>query len=211
MGVKIVPNGTVVGRLTVIGISDRRGIRGTVYFTCQCSCGEVTEVPGSNIRYGNIRSCGCLKRESAKAAAIGRRTHNLSLTPVYRVWQRMLARCRDENVAEYHRYGGRGIKVCRRWHKFENFLSDMGTRPVGPKRMVSIERNDTNGNYEPSNCHWVVTFEEQARNRRNNRVFTALGRTLCVAEWAELTGIKYATLYYRLVVYKWKPELALKK
>ena len=103
-----------------------------------------------------------------------------------------------------HYNGARGISVCERWHRFENFLADMGE----PKPGQSLERIDNHGNYEPGNCKWA-TRSEQGRNKRNNRLVTYQGETLCVAEWAERRGLKYLTLYMRLFASGWDVERAL--
>lgn len=84
-------------------------------------------------------------------------------TPEYRVWQNMKQRCFNKNAKSYKNYGGRGIAVCRRWMKFENFFADMGMRPAG----LTIERKNNERNYCPSNCIWA-TAKVQARNRRPN-------------------------------------------
>lgn len=86
--------------------------------------------------------------------------------------------------AAYSYYGGRGVKVCERWLDFNNFLSDMGIRPPG----TTLDRIDTNGNYEPSNCRWA-TVVEQGRNKRNNTVYTAHNTSKPLSAWAEDLGI----------------------
>lgn len=83
-------------------------------------------------------------------------------------WKAMKRRCKDQNAWHFSYYGGRGIRVCDRWMKFENFLADMGIRPDG----LTLDRKDTNGNYEPGNCRWA-TPKEQSNNRRNRRISCA--------------------------------------
>lgn len=121
--------------------------------------------------------------------------------PEYAQWSGMLSRCRNPNSERYPNYGGRGIKVCKRWEigvgglsGFECFLADMGRRPT---QKHSIDRKDNNGNYEPSNCKWA-TNTEQCRNRRSNRLVTYNGETMSMMAMAEKYGISYYVLRNRV-------------
>ena len=114
-------------------------------------------------------------------------------TPIYSIWATMKSRCGRATAGSYQFYGARGIRVCRRWLKFENFLADMGPRPAG----CQLDRIDTNGDYEPGNCRWV-TARTNARNRRNTRHLTIDGITKSLKEWAEIYGLNFQTLVRRV-------------
>lgn len=113
-------------------------------------------------------------------------------TPTYRTWNHMLQRCLNPNNDRWKDYGGRGIKVCKRWLKFKYFLRDMKERPDN----TSIDRIDNNGDYNLTNCKWS-TRKEQMNNKKDNHyiIFNGVKKTL--QQWAELIGIKKNTLCYR--------------
>lgn len=118
----------------------------------------------------------------------------------------MRRRCLNTTNARFEYYGGRGIKICARWDSFENFLHDMGEVPEG----YSLEREDTNGDYEPTNCKWIPRGE-QPNNRRSCIFVEFNGQRQTIADWARETGIPYVTLRRRIVDLKWAPERALVK
>lgn len=126
-------------------------------------CGNKVIKVGTLVKTGNTKSCGCLTHSTTK-----RRTHYKSDNILYHKWANMKWRCKSTKAHNYHRYGGRGIKVCERWlNSFENFYDDMHE---GYFKGAEIDRIDNDGNYEPSNCRWV-TREENMRNKtnRNNK------------------------------------------
>jgi hypothetical protein len=115
-------------------------------------------------------------------------------SPEFSSWKSLKERCMNETSKDYPRYGGRGIKVCERWQKFENFYADMGPRP-SPEH--TIDRKDNNGPYEPRNCRWA-TLEEQGNNKRNNVRLSFGGATKTVAQWSREIGIPYDVIHHRL-------------
>jgi hypothetical protein len=153
------------GRLIVLGIShrQRRSLRIVIiHWRCRCTCGAETSVSTSDLRSGNTQSCGCLKLETAGKQSIthGHTSGGWSIT--FRAWSEMKTRCYNTKTKSFKHYGGRGIKVCNRWrNSFENFLADMGKKPVG----LTLDRINNEGNYTPSNCRWA-TYSEQNKNRR---------------------------------------------
>jgi hypothetical protein len=131
----------------------------------RCDCGKEKIAFKANVKDGTTRSCGCLARylpfpNSTHGHATGGKT-----SKIYYTWRTMLARCHTPTSGAFADYGGRGIIVCDRWHTFKNFLADMKEPLPG----LSLERMDTNGNYEPANCRWA-TNKDQQRNKRNSKL-----------------------------------------
>lgn len=117
--------------------------------------------------------------------------------PLYDIWKTMIRRCSDPSFKDWSIYGGKTppITVCERWlRSFEAFCEDMGPRPSS---LYSIDRENGNLGYEPNNCHWA-TAKEQARNASFNRLITFNGDTKTLAEWVEISGLKYMTVFQRL-------------
>jgi len=129
--------------------------------------------------------------------------HGYSGTPIYQIWGSMLHRCRSPNDMHYDAYGERGITVCERWFRFENFLADMGQRPKGR----SLDRIDNSKGYAPDNCRWATKMEQQ-RNMRRNTMVHFQGRDMWIAEAAGLTGITANCITKRLLR-GWPVEKAL--
>jgi hypothetical protein len=96
---------------------------------------------------------------------------------LYSTWKGIRQRCLNKKNKQYNFYGGRGIKICKRWDKFENFLSDMGNRP----KLKSLDRINNDGDYKPSNCRWA-TKKEQALNRRSNVYLKYKGESKTISE-----------------------------
>lgn len=189
------------GRLTVIkryGSSEKRK---EATWLCKCDCGNIIHVTSYHLRHGHTRSCGCLLREVTIKRNI---VHNLRYTSAYSSWRNMRHRCLNKDHKHYSYYGGRGITVCKRWEKYENFYADMGERPAG----MTLDRIDNSKGYCPSNCRWV-SRREQSNNMRNNHRLEYKGENLTIAEWSRKIGISYGALWHRLKRRGWSIERVL--
>lgn len=193
--------GRQFGRLTVLmEARAQRKPRGTRVrcWLCECSCGEKLVVRGESLKSGNTRSCGCLKKETARQPNLAATRHGMVGTPTYESWAAMLSRCRRACAPENRYHGGRGVKVCPQWDpqqggSFQNFHADVGTRPQG----MTLDRfPNASGDYEPGNVRWA-TPEQQSNNQSSNVWLTYQGRRLTLAQAARASGIHADTLGLR--------------
>jgi len=128
--------------------------RKLLQFELLCDCGNPGKHTAADLRSGKSTQCRICHNRAISTK------HGRHKDPIYKVWAAMIYRCTNKKATGYAYYGARGIKVCERWLKFENFLEDMGERP----NKLTLDRIDNNGNYEHSNCRWV-THKENCNNR----------------------------------------------
>jgi hypothetical protein len=182
--------GLQFGRLTVVSLE--QGSRSKSLWLCNCLCGQSKVVKATALLRGTRTSCGCLQKEVVSQMYS---THRCSKLPEYKIWKKMKGRVLNPNDKSYGNYGGRGIKMCQEWQdSFEAFYNDMGPRPSAAH---SVERENNDGDYSPSNCKWAL-IAVQARNRRSTRKYTYKGLTLCITDWAKKIGVPVGTLHSRL-------------
>lgn len=152
--------GQVIGKLTVIGRAIVNDKHGQARWVCTCACGNKTIIRGSELRHGGQKSCGCSQTVGAAAA---RRTHGMSGTSLHRLWRNMINRCERAETHNFHRYGGRGIRVCDEWRKDATaFIS--WCQSNGYKHGLELDRRDNDAGYSPDNCRFVTRLEN-ARNK----------------------------------------------
>ena len=118
--------------------------------------------------------------------------HGMWKSKTYAVWAQMVYRCTRPTHPCYHRYGGRGIKVCKQWLDFRNFLADMGVKP----EKTSIDRINNEGHYEPGNCRWTTQIE-QCNNTRRTIKLTYNGKTLSRTQWDRELGFPKGRVRWR--------------
>lgn len=165
-------SGQRFGRLVAIK-PVRKDNWGNYVWECRCDCGNVIEIPSGNLHKRNTKSCGCLSKESS--AITGKKTiweaikrnikHGDSGGKLYVIWKNMRRRCLNKNIREFKWYGGKGIKVCPQWlHDYPAFKA--WALANGYEEGLSIDRIDSNGNYEASNCRWITRSENTIKGNR---------------------------------------------
>lgn len=189
--------GIVLHTCTVLKLLYKDSKHRTYLFKCG-HCGTNFKALYNNVKKGNTKSCGCQKNKNPH------KTHGMSNSRIYNVWRTMIYRCELATHISYKNYGARGISVCKRWHKFENFLEDMGI-PLGK---LDIDRIDNNGNYEKNNCKWS-SRKENSNNKRNSTKISWNGIDYSIGELSHIFNLNEKCLRKRLRM-GWQLDKALK-
>ena len=186
------------GSLVVLEYAGRN-VTGRPLWKCQCDCGNIHYSSTLDLRSGSTTSCGCTKKERIGAL---NKTHGYSKERLYNKWKSMKGRCNRPNSQGYKHYGGRGIKVCKEWEndytKFREWSYANGYKETAGRYELTLDRIDTNGNYEPSNCRWV-DMTTQVRNRSITRKANFRGEELTIRELADRYHVSYYCLYDRIM------------
>lgn len=179
------------GRLLVVK-EEGKGYHKRIWL-CKCDCGNYKTYSTSVLNSGTIKSCGCYKKD----IAIKNFTkHNMYKTKIYYVYYGIKDRCYNKKAKAYKNYGDKGIKVCDEWlDGFINFYN--WAIANGYKEGLTIDRIDSNGNYEPSNCRWVDRIIQNNNTNRNHYI-TYNGEAKTISEWARYLGMNRQTLQGRL-------------
>lgn len=181
-------SGKTFGKLFVVERDPDKKSR--PYWLCKCECGTIVSVKGSSLSGGLTNSCGCLRHTTIHGDSVGGKR-----TRLQRIYHTMISRCTNINSTGYNNYGGRGISVCHQWlNSYMDFKQ--WALANGYVDNLSIDRIDTNGDYEPNNCRWS-TKAEQNNNKRNHILITLNGRTQNAKQWADELGVCYSTVVSR--------------
>lgn len=185
MGKFVDITGEKYGRLVAIRSTENRTKSGGVVWLFKCECGKYKQISANSVRSGLVRSCGCIVIK-----------HKMAGTRLYNIWTDMKQRCYNSNYYEFHLWGGRGIIVCEEWRNDFQAFYDWAMNN-GYSDDLSLDRIDSTGNYEPSNCRWA-SAKEQARNTSHNRKIIIDGVAKLLCEWLEISPITASTYHKRI-------------
>jgi hypothetical protein len=176
---------------------------GKSLWKCICTCGNEKIIKSSHLGSGGTKSCGCIGRENPNC-----KTHGLGKTTEHKIWTCIIQRCTNSKNDSYHRYGGRGITICKEWrNSFETFLKDMGNRPSSD---YTIDRINNNLGYSKENCKWASRIE-QANNRRNNIIINYDDKTFSLPQFCRVYNLNYKEVYRDYKIRKYTSERIINK
>lgn len=183
------------GRLTVLEFKGVNKHHKSCWL-CKCDCGNEKIIVGESLTRGLTKSCGCLDVEK-HVTHPNRKAHGMTGTRLYRIWKNIKRRCYNQNNEDYKRwYGSKGVTMCDEWkNNFQSFYD--WSINHGYSDDLTIDRIDSNCNYEPNNCRWV-DVKTQAQNTSQVRNITINGETHCLKEWCRIVKIAPTTVYKRL-------------
>lgn len=177
------------GRLIIVEEKEPKLYKPRTYariFLCKCDCGNMVVASYTNLKAGNVRSCGCLKKDCGKGI-LSNESQNQDKLRLHMIWKSMKNRCSANSGKHYKNYKLRGISVCEEWkndfNTFYEWAINNGYYPT-----LSIDRIDGTKGYSPDNCRWA-TAKMQANNIRTNVIITYNGESHTIPEWSQITNI----------------------
>lgn len=189
-------NWDIVGKkFGVLTVTDLKKINGRTQAVCLCDCGKIRTCEVKYVKERASKVCGCHLVESASKGGKAGKKHGEGETRLYQIWENIKQRCYNPNYKGYKDYGGRGIKRCEEWSDFLVFKK--WAMENGYDDHLTIDRENNNGNYEPSNCRWITNFEQHSNTRKNRKV-EHNGEFLHVSEWARRLGTERGDILYHL-------------
>lgn len=198
--------GSRFGKLVVHSKDNSQPGKGSMWY-CLCDCGKFTSVKRRDLVSGHTSSCGCESRRGLeKRTKHGQSPRDYKAqNPLYTRWLNMKNRCRNPKCPEYRYYGGKGISVCKRWDEsFLAFEADMGHPP---SKAHTLERINSDRDYEPGNVVWAKQKQQMKNTSRTYKV-TINGQTKCLKDWCRALELSYKAVQTR-VERGWEPIEAL--
>jgi len=160
--------------------------KGHFLWFCKCDCGKETYVHPSNLKNNHTKSCGCYRKAWATVSGKHFKKHGLYKDPIYQSWKGIFSRLKKaKSQKKYHHYLEGKIKICKRWHKLENFIEDMSKTWF---HGAQIDRINNDDDYKPSNCRWA-TRKQQMNNTNHNVILTFKNKTQNATQWGEELGM----------------------
>ncbi len=197
--------GKKFGCYTVIAVGERDKYRNERSYVCRCDCGNESTLTKSKITQREHKCCiKCRPKYLEKNN--GSYIHGESKSQLYHTWEGIISRCYKKYNKRYDCYGERGITVCdewlgedgyinfRNWSYANGYVDEKGKNG---RNKLSIDRIDTNGNYEPNNCRWV-DYIVQANNKNTNRLVEYNGEIHTWAEWSRILNVPYHRIQSRI-------------